>query len=55
MYAYDCIKESCKTVQGWSENDGCKFKSNSDDAMHAKYCPEIDISTELGDDKATQF
>ena len=48
--AYDYIKESCKMVQGWSKNEGCKFKNNLDDAMPAKYCPEIDISAELGDD-----
>ena len=50
MYAYDYIKESCKMVQGWCENDGRKFKNNRDNAMPAKYCPEIDISAELGDD-----
>ena len=55
MYAYDYIKESCKMVRGWSENEGCKFKNNCDDAMPAKYRPEIDISAELGDDQATQF
>ena len=55
MYAYDYIKESCKMMQGWSENDGFKFKNNRDDTMPTKYCPEIDISAELGDDRATQF
>ena len=53
MYAYDYIKESCKMVRGWSENDDRKFKNNRDDAMHAKYRPEIDIPAELGDDQAT--
>ena len=55
MYAYDYIVESCKMVQGWSENNNRKFKNNRDDAMHAKYCPEIDISAELEDLKATQY
>ena len=55
MYAYVYIKESCKMVQGWSKSEGCKFKNNRDNAMPAKYCPEIDISAELGDDQATKF
>ena len=55
MYAYDYIKESCKMVQGWSENEGHKFKNNCDHAMPTKYRPEIDISAELGHDQATQF
>ena len=55
MYAYDYVKESCKIVRGWSENDNRKFKKNRDNTMHAKYCPEIDISAELGDDLATQY
>ena len=55
MHAYDYIVESCKMVWGWSENNNCKFKNNCKDTMHAKYCPEIDISTELGDKLATQY
>ena len=51
----DYIVESCKMVREWSENDNCKFKNNRDDAMHAKYCPEIDISAELEDLKATRY
>ena len=42
-------------VQGWRVNNDCKFKNNCAEAMHAKYCPEIDISAELGDLKATQY
>ena len=55
MYAYDYVKESCKMVREWSVNDNRKFKNNREDAMAAKYQPEIDISAELGDEQATQF
>ena len=55
MYTYDYIVESCKMVRGWSVNDDCKFKNNRNNAMHAKYSPEIDISAELDDLKATQY
>ena len=55
MHAYDYVVESCKMVRGWSERDGRKFKNNCKDAMKGNYCPEIDISNELGDDLATQY
>ena len=55
MHAYDYIVESCKMVQNWSEKDGRKFKNNCKDAIHANYCPEIDISAELGDELAPQY
>ena len=55
IYAYNYIVESCKMVQGWSENNNRKFKNNRKDAMHAKYRSEIDISAELGDLQATQY
>ena len=42
-------------VRGWSVNNDRKFKNNCEDAMHAKYRPEINISAELGDLKATQY
>ena len=32
-----------------------QFKNNREDAMHANYCPETDISAELGDELATQY
>ena len=31
-----------------------QFKNNCEDAIHANYRPEIDISAELGDELATQ-
>ena len=54
MHAHDYVVESCRMVRGWSVNDDRKFKNNCEDAMYVKYCPEIDISAELGDDQATQ-
>ena len=42
-------------VREWSEKDGCKFKNNREETMNGNYCPEIDISDELGDEVATQY
>ena len=55
MYAYDYVVESCKMVQGWSEKDKRKFNNKRKEAMKGNYCPEIDISDELGDELATQY
>ena len=48
IHAYDYVVELCKIVCEWSVTDGRKFNNKCQDAMKANYCPEIDISDELG-------
>ena len=55
MHAADYLKESCKMVRQWSDNDDRRWSKKRKVAMIQKYQLEIDISDELREDLATRF
>ena len=55
MHDGDYLKESCKMVHKWSNEDGRIWNKNREVAMIGTYRLEINISDKLGDELATKF
>ena len=55
MYAGDYVRESCKMVKEWSNEEGRRWTKKREAAMKTDYRPELDLSKELGDNLANRF